>query len=99
MVAFLDNIGETAGWVAAGGQRREQHTAADHIAVLDAVLAQLPAPADAARCTKAFLTHVRGLRDSGVSSEVSPLQWAIGERGDRPTPELGLDPGRRRLTT
>ena len=64
-------------------------SAADHIAVLDAALAQLPdeyrhaipvlVRADTAACTKDFLAHVRGLRKQGVATEFS-VGWAIGER-------------------
>ena len=105
MVAFLDNTGEAlAGLLRAGNAG--SNTAADHIAVLDAALAQLPdehrhvtrvlVRADTAGCTKAFLTHVRGLRDSGVSSEFS-VGWAIGERERTAiarVPEHSWTPGR-----
>jgi Transposase DDE domain group 1 len=65
------------------------NTAADHITVLDAALAQLPDAhrhgtpilirADGAGCTQEFLTHIRGRRNDGVSCEFS-VGWAITER-------------------
>ena len=65
------------------------NTAADHIAVLDAALAQIPdryrhghpilVRADGAGCTKAFLAHVRALRDTAVSCEFS-VGWTITGR-------------------
>jgi len=64
------------------------NTAADHIVVLDAALAQLPdayrygtpvlVRADTAGCTKAFLRHVRSLRDHGVASGFS-VGWAVDD--------------------
>jgi hypothetical protein len=57
-----------------------------HIAVLDAALAQLPdahrhgtpilVRADTAGCTREFLAHLRGLRDTAVSCSFS-VGWAI----------------------
>ena len=65
------------------------NTAADHIAVLDAALAQIPDSyrhghpilirADGAGCTKAFLAHIRSLREQGVSCEFS-VGWTITGR-------------------
>jgi len=62
------------------------NTAADHITVLDAALAQLPdahrhgAPilvrADTAGCTREFLAHVRGQGGDAVSCGFS-VGWAI----------------------
>jgi hypothetical protein len=59
-------------------------TAADHITVLDQALAQIPdehrhgcpvlVRADAADAAKAFLTHVRSLRNTGVDVEFS-VDW------------------------
>jgi hypothetical protein len=74
MVAFLDYTGEAlAGMLRAGNAGA--NTAADHVSVLDAALAQIPDAyrhgtpvlirADTAGCTKAFLTHIRRLRDQG----------------------------------
>ena len=86
MLAFLDNTGE---FLAASLRRGNagSNTAADHIAVLDAALAQLPdqhrhgtpilVRADTAGGTQGFLTHLRRLRDEGsVSCEFS-VGWAI----------------------
>ena len=88
MLAFCDNTGEFL----AGTLRRGNagaNTAADHITVLDAALAQVPEAhrygtpmlvrADTAGCTKAFLAHVRGLTVSGVSCEFS-VGWAVNTR-------------------
>ena len=72
MLAFCDNTGE---FLAAQLRRGNagSNTAADHITVLDAALAQIPdahrhgtpilVRADTAGCTKEFLAHIRGLRD------------------------------------
>jgi hypothetical protein len=88
MVAFLDNTGEALAGVLRPGNAGS-NTAADHVAVLDAALAQIPdayrygtpvlVRTDTAGCTQAFLTHVRELREQGVASEFS-VGWAIGER-------------------
>jgi Transposase DDE domain group 1 len=88
MLAFCDNTGE---FLAAQLRRGNagSNTAADHIAVLDAALAQLPdeyrhgAPilvrADGAGCTREFLAHLRGLREEAVSCSFS-VGWAITGR-------------------
>ena len=65
------------------------NTAADHIALLDAALAQLPDEqrhgypvllrADDAGSSKAFLAHSRSSRYSGVHSEFS-IGWAVTAR-------------------
>jgi len=85
MLAFCDNTGE---FLAATLRRGNagSNTAADHITVLDAALAQVPdqhrhgspilVRADTAGCTREFLAHVRGLRDGAVSCEFS-VGWAI----------------------
>lgn len=88
MLAFCDNTGEFL----AGQLRRGNagaNTAADHITVLDAALAQLPEAArygtpilvraDGAGCTKAFLAHLRGLAGRGVSCGFS-VGWAVNDR-------------------
>ena len=88
LLAFLDNTDEfLAAQLRAGNAG--SNTAADHIAVLDAALAQVPDPyrsghpilvrADGAGGTKGFLAHVRALRTQGVNSEFS-VGWTIGER-------------------
>lgn len=88
MLAFCDNTGE---FLAAALRRGNagSNTAADHVTVLDAALAQLPdahrhgAPllvrADTAGCTREFLAHVRGLRDTVMSCEFS-VGWAITDK-------------------
>jgi hypothetical protein len=87
ILAFLDNSGEfLAGLLRPGNAGA--NTATDHIAVLDQALAQIPDPhlhgspllvrADGAGCTKAFLAHIRGLRERHAA-EFS-VGWAIGGR-------------------
>ncbi|MGH3711371.1 MAG: IS1380 family transposase, partial [Pseudonocardiaceae bacterium] len=88
MLAFCDNTGE---FLAAQLRRGNagSNTAADHITVLDAALAQVPDAhrhgtpilirADTAGCTKEFLAHLRGLRDNAVSCEFS-VGWAIKDK-------------------
>jgi hypothetical protein len=88
LLAFLDNIGEFLAATLRPGNAGS-HTAADHIAVLDAALAQVPdhyrhghpilVRADGAGCTKAFLAHVRSLREQGVACEFS-VGWTISGR-------------------
>lgn len=88
MLAFCDNTGE---FLAAQLRRGNagSNTAADHIAVLDAALAQLPEAhrhgtpilvrADTAGCTREFLAHLRSRRNDAVSSEFS-VGWAIRDK-------------------
>jgi hypothetical protein len=88
MLAFCDNTGE---FLAAALRRGNagSNTAADHITVLDAALAQLPdahrhgtpilVRADTAGCTREFLAHLRGLREQAVSCEFS-VGWAITDK-------------------
>ena len=88
MLAFLDNTGE---FLAAELRRGNAgaNTAADHITVFDAALAQVPEShrygtpilvrADTAGCTKAFLAHVRSLAARGLSCEFS-VGWAVNTR-------------------
>ena len=85
MLAFCDNTGEFLSATLRRGNAGS-NTAADHITVLDAALAQVPdrhrhgspilVRADTAGCTREFLAHVRGLRDRAVSCEFS-VGWAI----------------------
>ena len=85
MLAFCDNTGEFLAAQLRKGNAGS-NTAADHIAVLDAALAQLPdahrhgtpilVRADTAGCTRDFLAHLRGLREESVSCEFS-VGWAI----------------------
>nr|AHE14669.1 putative transposase for insertion sequence [uncultured bacterium] len=88
MLAFCDNTGE---FLAAQLRRGNagSNTAADHITVLDAALAQLPdahrhgtpilVRADTAGCTREFLAHVRSRRDQAVNCEFS-VGWAITDK-------------------
>jgi hypothetical protein len=88
LLAFCDNSGEFLAAQLRKGNAGS-NTAADHIAVLDAALSQLPdmhrhgtpvlIRADGAGCTKEFLTHIRGLRNTAVNCEFS-VGWAITER-------------------
>jgi hypothetical protein len=85
MLAFCDNTGE---FLAASLRRGNagSNTAADHISVLEAALAQIPdahrhgtpilVRADTAGCTQRFLAHIRALREQAVSCEFS-VGWAI----------------------
>ncbi|HTM84111.1 MAG TPA: IS1380 family transposase [Mycobacterium sp.] len=75
--AFCDNTREALAGILRPG-RAGSNTAADHIAVLDAALAQIPDPhrygvellvrADTAGCSQAFLAHIRGLREVGTDT-------------------------------
>jgi hypothetical protein len=88
ILAFLDNSGEfLAGLLRPGNAGA--NTAADHITVLDQALAQIPDAhrhgvpvlirADGAGCSKAFLAHIRSLRDQAVATEFS-VGWAVTDR-------------------
>jgi hypothetical protein len=88
LLAFLDNTDEfLAGLLRRGNAG--SNTAADHIEVLDAALAQIPdryrhghpilIRTDGAGCTKAFLAHVRAQREQGVNCEFS-VGWTITAR-------------------
>jgi hypothetical protein len=88
ILAFLDNTGEfLAGMLRPGNAG--SNTAADHIAVLDAALAQIPdeqqhgaallVRADGAGATKGFLSHIRGLRERALASGFS-VGWAVRDR-------------------
>jgi hypothetical protein len=87
MLATLDNSGEFLAAILRPGNAGA-NTAADHISVLDAALAQIPdehrhggpvlVRADTAGASKAFLHHVVSLRERGVHAEFS-----IGWRTDR----------------
>jgi hypothetical protein len=102
MLAFCDNTGE---FLAAQLRRGNSgsNTAADHITVLDAALAQLPdthrhgtailVRADTAGCTKEFLTHIRLLRDEQAMSCSFSVGWAIRDKEpgcDHRHPEEGV---------
>jgi hypothetical protein len=88
ILAFCDNSGEfLAGLLRPGNAGA--NTAADHVTVLDAALVQVPdahrhgvpilVRADGAGCSKAFLAHVRALREQAVVTEFS-VGWAVTER-------------------
>ena len=88
VLAFCDNSNEAlAGMLRPGNAG--SNTAADHIALLDAALAQIPdeyrhgypilVRADGAGASKAFLAHICELRNTGVATEFS-IGWAVSER-------------------
>ena len=87
MLATLDNTGEFLAAALRPGNAGA-NTAADHIAVLDAALAQLPdehrhgSPillrADTAGSSKAFLAHIHHLRSQGVD-----VEFSVGWRTER----------------
>jgi len=88
VLAFCDNTNEAlAGMLRPGNAG--SNTAADHISLLDAAMAQIPdedrhgypilVRADGAGASKAFLAHIRALRNSGVASEFS-IGWAVTDR-------------------
>lgn len=80
ILAFLDNTNEALAAILRPG-RAGSNTAADHITVLDQALAQIPdhmrhgvpllVRTDTAGCTRAFLTHIRALREHGVDARFS----------------------------
>ncbi|MEV8328859.1 IS1380 family transposase [Kitasatospora sp. NPDC056731] len=80
MLCFLDNTGEALAGLLRPGNAGA-NTAADHITVIDAALAQIPdahrhgAPvlvrADSAGSAKAFLAHLRALRQRGIQTTFS----------------------------
>jgi hypothetical protein len=88
ILAFLDNSGEfLAGLLRPGNAGA--NTAADHMTVLDQALAQIPdahrhgvpllVRADGAGCSKAFLAHIRSLRDQAILTEFT-VGWAVTDR-------------------
>jgi hypothetical protein len=88
LLAFCDNTGEAlAGMLRPGNAG--SNTAIDHITLLDAALGQLPdqfrhgypilVRADGAGSSKAYLAHIRSLRNHGVHSEFS-IGWAVTGR-------------------
>lgn len=80
ILCFLDNTNEALAGILRPG-RAGSNTAADHITVLDQALAQIPdahrhgvpllVRTDTAGCTRAFLTHIRALREHGVDARFS----------------------------
>jgi len=88
VLAFCDNTNEALTGMLRPGNAGS-NTAADHIAVIDAALAQVPAEHrhgypvlfrfDGAGASKALLGHLRGLRDQGVDCEFT-VGWALTAR-------------------
>jgi hypothetical protein len=88
VLAFCDNTGEFLAATLRPGNAGS-NTAADHIAVLDQALAQNPdahrhgrpilVRADGAGGSKAFLAHIRSLRQHGTATQFS-VGWAITAR-------------------
>lgn len=93
LLCFLDATGEALSGILRAGNAGS-NTAADHIAVVDQALAQIPdahrygtdilVRSDSAGASKAFLAHIRGLREQGVRSFFSigvaitdPIRTAI----------------------
>lgn len=82
LTVWLDNTNEALAALQRTG-RAGSNTAADHIAVTDLALAQIPEPArygtpilisaDGAGSTKDWLTHLRGLREDGLD-----LRFSVG---------------------
>lgn len=80
LLCFLDATGEALAGLLRPG-RAGSNTTADHIAVLDLALAQIPdahrygteilVRTDAAGCTHGFLKHIRSLRDAGIMARFS----------------------------
>jgi hypothetical protein len=87
LLYFLDNTGEALAGVLRPGNAGA-NTAADHITVLDPALAQIPdahrhgtdilTRADSAGGAKAFLAHVRALREQGIHTSFS-VGYAVTE--------------------
>lgn len=88
MLAFCDNTGEFLAAILRRGNAGS-NTAADHISVLDAALAQIPdvyrhgtpilVRADTAGCTRECLAHIRAQREQAVSCEFS-VGWPIRDK-------------------
>lgn len=87
LLCFLDNTGEALAGVLRPGNAGA-NTAADHIAVLDAALAQIPDAhrhgtdilirADSAGGARVFLARVRALRERGIHTSFS-VGYAVTE--------------------
>lgn len=91
LLCFLDNTGEALSGLLRPGNAGS-NTAADHIEVLDAALAQIPDAhrygtpilirTDTAGHTSGFLAHIRGLRSEGIDARFSvgaPVEAAMRE--------------------
>ncbi|WP_060954453.1 IS1380 family transposase [Streptomyces hygroscopicus] len=98
LLCFLDNTGEALAGLLRPGNAGA-NSAADHISVLDAALAQIPDAhrhgteilirADSAGSAKGFLTHIRALRSRGIHASFS-VGWSVTEpvrRAIRTVPE------------
>jgi hypothetical protein len=91
VLAFCDNSNEALAGILRPGNAGA-NTAADHMRLLDQALAQIPdeyrhgypilVRADGAGSSKAFLAHIRALRNDGVATEFS-IGWAVTEREHR----------------
>jgi hypothetical protein len=91
VLAFCDNSNEALAGILRPGNAGA-NTAADHIALLDAALMQIPdeyrhgwpilVRADGAGASKAFLAHIRALRNIGMATEFS-IGWAVTDREHR----------------
>ncbi|KWX05130.1 transposase [Carbonactinospora thermoautotrophica] len=87
LLCFLDNTGEALAGLLRPGNAGA-NTAADHITVLDQALAQIPdahrhgtpilVRADSAGGAKAFLFHIRTLRNRGIQASFS-VGYAVTE--------------------
>jgi len=92
LFGFLDNTGEALAAVLRPGNAGS-NTAADHITVLDACLAQIPdayrygtpilVRADSAGATKEFLAHIRALRAEGID-----IRFSVGAAITAPIREV-----------
>jgi hypothetical protein len=88
MLAYLANTDEALAGVLRAGNAGPSN-AADHITLLDAAVAQLPAEhrygqpilvrTDSAGCSKAFLAHLHSLGEQGTRCGFS-VGWRVGER-------------------
>ncbi len=88
VLAFCDNTNEALTGMLRPGNAGS-NTAADHVTVINAALAQIPAEHrhgypilfrfDGAGASKALLAYLRGLREQDVHSEFS-VGWALGAR-------------------
>ncbi len=102
MLATLDNTGEFLAAQLRPGNAGA-NIAADHIAVLDAALAQIPdqhrfgtpilVRADTAGTTKAFLAHIVGLRGQGMTLDFS-VGWRLGQPGNAMHEAIAAQPDR-----
>jgi hypothetical protein len=102
MLATLDNTGEFLAAQLRPGNAGANN-AADHIAVLDQALAQIPdqhrfgtpilVRADTAGATKAFLAHIVALREHGIALDFS-VGWRLGSPGNTMHAAMAAQPDR-----